>query len=184
MSVNSLPVELILHIYSFLDLSSHLNFALTSRQVAHHSQDVLDHHRRCYEVCDTFLDWNAGNTWSMLLQIARDPIRAWHLRTLESRVFDDGEQNGLVPISHSNADSKVVDRPLRDAISCLSQGKALEEDFLNAVEDSPPRLSNTTITMAVLLLCRRVNTIKFSRFPDDPEFHEPFNDPDNEPAIL
>ncbi|KAK5166077.1 uncharacterized protein LTR77_008338 [Saxophila tyrrhenica] len=83
-SLSSLPVELVLRIYDFLDPGSHLDFSLISKYLAHCSQDLLKHHRHCYAQYRMLQASTHDGTLQALLQtLVKDEIAAWHVRRLE-----------------------------------------------------------------------------------------------------
>ncbi|KAK3715107.1 hypothetical protein LTR37_007317 [Vermiconidia calcicola] len=82
-SIHSLPTELILCIYYFLDPGSHLDFAITSKQLARQSEDVLAHHRECRKVYDTSVIPSPERSTSLLWdKVVEDRVAAWHVRKL------------------------------------------------------------------------------------------------------
>lgn len=83
MSLHDLPPELITRIYDFLDPSFHLNFALTDKHLASYSSDLLGYHRKCHELYSQIKDNRQDVLQNLLVDVASNPIIAYHVRTLE-----------------------------------------------------------------------------------------------------
>jgi hypothetical protein len=82
-TLHTLPAELILAIFDHLDPGSHLNFALVSRYIAHHSKDILSYHRHCHSAFRTrSISVNNNTARTLLETLLNDKIAAWHLRQL------------------------------------------------------------------------------------------------------
>ncbi len=179
MSLLDLPAELVQRIYSFLDPSSHLDFALCCRTVAALARDVLARHQTCHKLHLTYADRPFQDARKNLLKIAQDHIRAWHVRTFE--IWNDIEEAEETWSAANPADAlhrpRTPEESLGPTVYSRSELSLIADSLRNAVPDLPLNISvccfriqagdSQMLRLATLLLCPRVKTIKFSRFPVD-----------------
>ncbi|KAL9106409.1 MAG: hypothetical protein Q9227_008551 [Pyrenula ochraceoflavens] len=166
MSVNDLPLELILRIYDFLTPASHLNFAVINKKIAAYSRPVLDHHRRCCEKgSDSYIvSWSDYHRFlvrgkygaiflkqkpilDLLKRISNDSIASWHLRNLDLR-----KAKPFDGTSHSSSEAALE-------MLCKSiYARIYYAPF--AIFDL--RRSREAQEIALLALCSRVNALQVS----------------------
>ncbi|GKT55329.1 hypothetical protein ColTof3_02668 [Colletotrichum tofieldiae] len=79
----SLPSELLIHIIDNVDPASHLDLACTCRAIAHCSVDVLRRHRAARDQWHVTSDLQPSSVPTLLREAMRDPVVAWHVRSLE-----------------------------------------------------------------------------------------------------
>ncbi|KAH7165334.1 hypothetical protein EDB81DRAFT_778995 [Dactylonectria macrodidyma] len=84
-SITRLSTELIIHIINYLDLGSHVDFALTCKFIANCSHDVLQRHQDAHLKYKNLSDISPETVPTLLESVLelRDPIPIWHVRSFD-----------------------------------------------------------------------------------------------------
>jgi len=166
MNLDFLPPEIVLKIFSFLEPSSHLDLALTSRRLFHQAEYILAQHREYHNVHIVYTDKSSENALGRLSLIVQKPIRAWHIHVFQ--LFDHEEVAGV----HDDGTSlsPIADSPT----GFVSQNELalVVEQIHNVLRPFPVDTSlciggiltgdADMVDLISFLLCPRVNTITFS----------------------
>lgn len=177
MSLLRLPAQLIYRIYYFLDPGSHFDFSLTNRQTTYNSRDVLAYHRKCDSLYGSGCSDRDLATFDTLLEdVVRDQVVAWHLRNFEicdSTDEDLDEDSRLLGDDDGDPNDAKQDLDITiPAIDLLrSRLRIADVDVDHQMQEFYRLLQAGTREMRQVLLfasCPRMKSIKFSRFPTMP----------------
>ena len=182
--LHALPAELIQRIYDFLDPSSHYDFALTSKRIAHYSRDVLAHHGECHRHYFSCTLGSRQSTTALLRTLLQDRVAAYYVKNID---FDDYEgsehvsSDGPDGASYSTTNACSLERG--NNFPSTNSDPALGRIVEQMMDTADPRLASvlsfktqylethlqkgsTNAQRALILgLCPRLRSLRILQFP-------------------